>query len=123
MSISAGAFASRRSRNIEQMSWDITTKEKALFETALDGENLSWQESLLESGDFPETEEPDIAARPPHLEEEANSPMNENDGSLVSEPPVAEDEDPNEGERQVEEPDLVTEEFRGFERDHSRRRL
>ena len=25
----------------EQMSWDITTKEKTLFETALDGENLS----------------------------------------------------------------------------------
>ena len=49
--------------------------------------------------------------------------MNENDGSLVSEPPVAEDEDPHEGERQVEGQDLVTEEFRGFERDQSRRRL
>ena len=60
------------------MSWDITTKEKALFEKALDGENLSWEEPLLDdSGDYPETGEPDIAARPPNLEEEANSPMNE----------------------------------------------
>ena len=41
----------------EQMSWDITTKEKALFETALDKENRSWEEPLLdESGEFHESE-------------------------------------------------------------------
>ena len=56
-------------------------KEIALFEKALDGENLSWEEPLLKSGDYPETEKPDIAARPPNLEEEVNSPMNEDDGS------------------------------------------
>ena len=49
--------------------------------------------------------------------------MNDNDDSLVSEPPDAEDEEPNESERQMEEPDLVTEEFRGFERDQLRRSL
>ena len=32
---------------------------------------------------------------------------------VASEPPTDEDEDPNEGERQVEEPDVETEEFRG----------
>ena len=68
----------------EQISWDITTKEKDLFEKALDGENLSWKELLLESGEIPETEEPDIAERPPNLEEEANSPLSEDDGSPVS---------------------------------------
>ena len=34
----------------------MTIGEKALFETALEGENLSWEEPMLESGDFPETE-------------------------------------------------------------------
>ena len=57
----------------EQMSWDIATKENALFEYALDGANLSWEEPVLESGEFPEKEEPDIAARPTILDEEART--------------------------------------------------
>ena len=32
----------RKASVADQMSWVITTKEKALFETALDKENLSW---------------------------------------------------------------------------------
>ena len=41
----------------EQMSWDITTKQKTLFESALDEESLSWEEPLLDdSGDFPDAE-------------------------------------------------------------------
>ena len=32
----------RKARVAEQMSWHITTKEKTLFEHALDEENLSW---------------------------------------------------------------------------------
>ena len=31
-----------------KMSWDITTKEKALFEMTLDNDNLSWKEPLLD---------------------------------------------------------------------------
>ena len=86
----------------EQMSWDITTKEKTLFEHALDEENLSWEEPLLDgSGEFHDAEEPDIAAEPPNLEEEINAP--------VSERSVAENEDPNEEERRVEEPDIMAE--------------
>ena len=34
--------------------------------------------------------------------------MNDDNDPPVSKPPVAEKEDPNEDERQVEEPDLVT---------------
>ena len=45
------------------------------------------------------------------------------DGSPVSEPLIDKDEDPNEGERQVEESDLVTEESREIGRDQLRRRL
>ena len=37
----------RKASVAEQMSWDITTKERALFETALDKENLSWEEEPL----------------------------------------------------------------------------
>ena len=47
----------------ESMSWDITTKEKTLFEIALDGENLSWEEPMLdESGAFLDAEMPDTVS-------------------------------------------------------------
>ena len=49
--------------------------------------------------------------------------MNDDNGPPVTEPMVAENEDPNEDERQVEEPDLVTEESRGIERDQLLGRL
>ena len=92
-----------------QMSWDITTKEKACFGNALNEEKLSWEEPLLdESCEF--LGMPDTAVEPPNLEEEVNSPVNDDDDPLVSEPPVAENEDHDEGETVVEEPDLVTEE-------------
>ena len=42
----------RKASVAEQMNWDISTKEKALFEMALDKENLSWEELLDESGEF-----------------------------------------------------------------------
>ena len=62
----------------EQMSWDITTMEKALFEMTLDKENLSWEEPLLdESGEVHEFETPHTMARPLNLSEEVNSPMND----------------------------------------------
>ena len=65
---------------------------------------------------------PDTAVEPPNLEEEANSPVNDDDGPPVSEPPVAENEDHNEGETVVEEPDLVTEESPEAKRDQLRPR-
>ena len=106
----------------EQMSWDITTKEKC--EIALDKENLSWEEPLLdESGEFLDTEMPDTAVEPPNMEKDVNSPVNDDDDPPVSEPPVAENEDHSEDETQVEEPDPVTEESREIERDQLRRRL
>ena len=41
----------RKASVAEQMSWDITTREKGLFEKAADAENLSWEEPVLdESG-------------------------------------------------------------------------
>ena len=44
----------------EQMSWDIMTKEKTLFENALDGANISWEEPVLdETHEFLNTEPPD----------------------------------------------------------------
>ena len=86
-------------------------KEKALYETAPDKENLSWEEPLLdESGEFHDPETPDTMARPLNLEEEANSPMNEDGDLRFSELPVTEKEDHSEDETQVEEPDPVTEE-------------
>ena len=70
--------ASERGSVAEQVSWDIMTKEKALFETALDKENLSWEERLLdESGECHESETPNTMARLLNLEDEVNSPMNE----------------------------------------------
>ena len=118
------ALATKNEGVADQISWDITTKEKGLFENALDRLNLSCQEPLLdESGEFLYTEMPDMAAEPPNLEGEANPPVSDDDDPPVSESQVAEDEDPNEGERQVEHSDLVTEEFRDIERDHLRRRL
>ena len=64
------------------MSWDTTTNKKALFETALDKENLPWEEFLLdESGEFHDSEMPDTTTRPLNLDEEVNSPTND-DGDL-----------------------------------------
>ena len=109
----------------EQMRWDITTKEKALFEKALQKDDLSWEEPLIdESGGSLDTEMPDMAAELPTLEREDSPPViDDDDGSLVSEAPIYEDEDPNEGQRQVEEPDLVTDEPREIESHQLRRRL
>ena len=68
---------------------------------------------------------PDMAAEPPTLEGEDSPPViDDDDGSpFLSEAPIDKDEDPNEGKRQVEEPDLVTEEPREIESDQLRRRL
>ena len=62
--------------------------------------------------------------KPPTLEEE-DSPtvIDDDDGSPFSEAPIDEDGDLNEGERQCEEPDLVTEVSREIERDQLRRCL
>ena len=90
----------------EQMSWDTTTKEKALFEMAFDKENLSGGEPLLdESGEFHDSGMPHTMAGPLNLEEEVNSPVNDDGDLPVSEPP------------QVEELDLVTEESRDIVRE------
>ena len=104
---------------IEQTSWDISTKEKALLEKALDGEDLSWEENMLdESGGSLDAEIPDMAAEPPARKGEDSPPVVDDDGgSHVSTAPIDEDEDPNEGERQVKEPDLATEESREIESD------
>ena len=105
-----------------QKSWDVTTKEKACFENALNEEKRSWEEPLLdESCEF--LEMPDTAVEPPNMEEEVNSPVNDDDDPPVSEPPVAENEDHDEGETVVEEPDLVTEESPEVKHDQLRRRL
>ena len=101
-----------------------TTKEKALFESALDKENLSWEEPLLdESVEFPDTEMRDTLVGSPNLEEEIKSPVNEDGDLNVSEPPASENEDHNEYGTQVTEPDLVTDESPEVERDQLRRRL
>ena len=80
---------------------------------------------LDESGGSLDIEMPDMAAEPPTLVEGEDSPpvIDDDDGSPVSEAPIDKDEDLNEGERQVEEPDLVTEESREIEIDQLRRRL
>ena len=77
----------RQASVAEQMSWDITTTEKALFEKALGGEDLSWEEPMLdESGGSLDTEMPDMAAEPPTLEGEDSPPViDDDDGSPVSE--------------------------------------
>ena len=49
-----------------------------------------------ESGEILDTEMPDMAAEPLALEGEDNPPVIDDDDAPVSEPPVAEDEDPNE---------------------------
>ena len=71
----------------EQMSWDISTKEKALFEQALDGEDLPWEELMLdESGGSLDTEMPDMAAEPTTPDgEDSPSVIDDDDGSHVSE--------------------------------------
>ena len=91
----------RKASVAEQMSWDITTKEKAL---------------LNESSEFHESEKPDTLARPQNLQEEVNSPMND-DGDLPFPEPVAEKDDHSEDETQVEGPDPVTEESRDVVRE------
>ena len=59
----------------EQMSWDITTKEKVWFEKTLDGEDHSWEEPMLdESGGSLDTEMPDMAAEQPTIEGETVHP-------------------------------------------------
>ena len=92
-----------------------------MFETALDKEHLSWEEPLLdESSEFQESEKPDTMARSQNLEEEVNSPVND-DGDLPFSEPVAEKDDHSEDETQVEEPDPVTtKESRGVVREPSR---
>ena len=83
--------------------------ENALFETALDKENLLWKEPLLdESGEFHESETPDTTARQLNWDKEVNSPKNDDGGLPFSEPPVAGKEDHSEDVTQVEEPDPVT---------------
>ena len=57
---------------------------------------------------------PDTVARLPILEEEVNSPVNDDCDLPISEQPIAEKEDHSEDETQVEEPDPVTEESRGI---------
>ena len=107
----------RKASVAELMSWDITTKDKALFETALDKENLSWEEPLLdESGEFHDSEKSDTMTRPQNLEEEVNSTMNDDD-DLPFSSPFAEKDDHSEDETQVEEPDPVTEESRDVVRE------
>ena len=60
----------RKASVAEQMSWDITTKEKSLFESALDEENLSWEEPTFDdSGNFLDTKRADTAVKSPNLEE------------------------------------------------------
>ena len=49
--------------------------------------------------------------------------IDDDDGSPVSEAAIDEDEDPNDGERQVEEPSLVTEDSQEIVNDQLRRRL
>ena len=55
-----------------------------------------------------------MAKESSNLEEEANSPVKDDNDSPVSEPPFAEDEDPRSCDWEA---------FRGFERDQLRRRL
>ena len=55
-------------------------------------------------------------ARPQNLEEDVNSPMND-DGDLPFSEPVAEKDDHSEDETQVEEPDRVAEESRDVVRE------
>ena len=108
----------RKASVAEQMIWDITTKEKGLFEMTLDKENLSREEPLLnESGKFHESETPDTMARPLNLDEKVNSPINDDGDLPFFEPPIAEKDDHSEDETQVEEPDLVTEESRDVVRE------
>ena len=108
----------RKASVAEQMSWSITTKEKALFEVALNKENLSWEKSLLdESGELHDSEMPDTVAGSPKLEEEGNAPLNDDCDPPISEPPIAEKEVHSEDETQVEEPDLVTKDSRDIVRE------
>ena len=114
----------RKASVAEQMSWDITTKQKTLFESALDEESPSWEEPLLDdSGDCPDAEMTDTAVKSPSLEEEVNFFVNDDDDVPVSEPPITENEDHSENEPHVEESDPVTEKSRGIVHDQLRRRL
>ena len=92
--------ASERQALLNKCVGDITTKEKALFETALDKEDLSWEEPWLDESD-------EFQARPLNLDEEVISPMNDGGDLPFSEPQVAEKDDHSEDETQVEEPDCT----------------
>ena len=108
----------RKANVAEQMSWDITTKEKTLFDNALEEEHLSWKQPMLdEPGEWIDAEMPDTVAEPPHLEGGINTPVNDDNDAPVFEPPVAEDKDPNDEEQRLKVPDIVAEGSRDIERD------
>ena len=77
----------RKASIADQMSWDITTKEKTLFENALDEENFFlWEENLLDvSVEFLGTEMPHTAVEPSNLPRD-QSIVNDDDDSPISEP-------------------------------------
>ena len=89
----------RKASVAEQMSWDITTKVKALFEKALDGKDLSWEDFIL-TNPVDLLIQRCLAWRQNRLLLKGRPVFDDNDGSPVSEAPIDEDEDPNEGERQ-----------------------
>ena len=78
---------------------------------------------LDESGEFLDAEVPDIVAEPPDLEGEIDTPVNDDNDAPVSEPSVAESEDPNEEDRRGKEPDFVAEGSRDSEPDQLRQSL
>ena len=95
-----------------------------MFEHALDEENFSWGEPVLdESGEFLDAVMPDTAAEQPNFEGEINTSVNDDTDALVSEPSVAENDDPNEDERRVEEPDIMAEGSRDIDHDQLRQSL
>ena len=95
----------RKASVAEQTSWETTTQEKTLCENALDGEDVSWEESVPdESHEFLDTEPPDIVKEPTSIEEEVNSQMKDDDDRHILEPSVAENEDSDEDEQPTEAP-------------------
>ena len=75
----------RQASVAEQMSWDITTKEKFLFVMALEKENLSWEEPC----GVPFSEPP-VAEKDNHSEDETQvdepDPVTEESRDVVHEP-------------------------------------
>ena len=108
----------RKANVAEQMSWDITTKEKRLFDNALEEEHFSWKHPVLdEPGEWIDAEMLDTVAEPPHLEGEINTPVNDDNEAPVFEPPVAEAKDSNDEEQRMKVPDIVAGRSRDVERD------